>query len=224
MILDDQQQEDMLIGAQSVSTGSLVPTIQQPGGQSYAAAQQPGAQLNDQQLTQQPGTAQQPGAAGFNDTALNDIAFMRLAIEQAHLAEALGEVPIGAVVAYGGQLVAAAHNRREIDADPSAHAEFAALLAAARRLGRWRLSGCTVYVTLEPCLMCAGLMQQSRIDRCVYGAADPKAGALGTLYAVHADSRLNHRFEAVGGVCQQECASLLSNFFARLRTKEGSGR
>lgn len=154
---------------------------------------------------------------GEDASALADVAFMRLAIEQARLAAAIGEVPIGAVVVCEGEVVAAGYNRREVDADPSAHAEFRALIEASRKLGRWRLTGCTVYVTLEPCLMCAGLMQLARIDRCVFGATDPKGGALGTLYEVHNDARLNHRFEVSAGVCEQECAALLSGFFAQLR-------
>lgn len=149
--------------------------------------------------------------------ALDDTRCMQLAIEQAKLAEEIGEVPIGAVVVYGDDVIARAHNRRETDADPAGHAEFLAMKEASRKLGRWRLSGCTVYVTLEPCVMCAGLMQQSRIDRCVYGAFDPKGGALGTLYRIHDDSRLNHSFEVVSGICKDECSALLSDFFARLR-------
>lgn len=153
-------------------------------------------------------------------TQEDGIRFMRLAIEQAHEAESLGEVPIGAVVTYDGEVIARGHNRREVDHDPAGHAEFIALKQAARELDRWRLSGCTVYVTLEPCLMCAGLMQQSRIDRCVYGASDSKGGALGTLYQIHDDTRLNHRFAVVSGVLESECAALLSEFFARLREKK----
>lgn len=149
--------------------------------------------------------------------ALDDTRCMQLAIEQAKLAEEIGEVPIGAVVVYGDDVIARAHNRRETDADPAGHAEFLAMKEASWKLGRWRLSGCTVYVTLEPCVMCAGLMQQSRIDRCVYGAFDPKGGALGTLYRIHDDSRLNHSFEVVSGICKDECSALLSDFFARLR-------
>lgn len=149
----------------------------------------------------------------------DDIRFMRLALEQARLAEELGEVPIGAVVVYEDAVIAQAHNRREVDHDPAGHAEFLAMKDAARKLDRWRLSGCTVYVTLEPCIMCAGLMQQSRIDRCVYGASDSKGGALGTLYQIHDDTRLNHRFDVVSGICEDECAALLSDFFARLRKK-----
>jgi tRNA(Arg) A34 adenosine deaminase TadA len=148
----------------------------------------------------------------------DDIAFMQNALAQARAAEALGEVPVGAVVVAEDEVIAAAHNRREADASPSAHAEFLALSEAAQKLGRWRLNDCTVYVTLEPCLMCAGLMLQARIARCVYGAADPKAGALGTLYAVHEDTRLNHSFAVTAGVCADESAQLLSSFFARLRS------
>jgi tRNA(adenine34) deaminase len=146
-----------------------------------------------------------------------DIAFMQLALEQARAAEQMGEVPVGAVVVKDGEVIASAHNRREADASPAAHAEFLALMRTSEALGRWRLSDCTVYVTLEPCLMCAGLMHQARIARCVYGASDPKAGALGSLYAVHEDSRLNHSFVVERGVCAEESASLLSSFFARLR-------
>jgi tRNA(adenine34) deaminase len=146
-----------------------------------------------------------------------DAAYMRLALEQARIAASIGEVPIGAVVVCDGEVVASGYNRREIDADPSAHAEFSALIAASKRLGRWRLTGCTVYVTLEPCLMCAGLMQLSRVDRCVFGASDPKGGALGSLYELHRDERFNHCFEVIAGVCEQECSALLSQFFAQLR-------
>ena len=153
-----------------------------------------------------------------------DEGFMRLALEQARIAADMGEVPIGAVVVCENQVVAAAANRREIDRDPSAHAEFAALTQAARALNRWRLTGCTVYVTLEPCLMCAGLMVNARIDRCVYGAPDPKGGALGTLYDVSHDPRLNHEFEVTSGVLQQECAEELRRFFADLRARRRQER
>lgn len=146
--------------------------------------------------------------------------YMLLALEESQKAADLGEVPIGAVVVYEDAVIARAHNRREIDNDPAGHAEFLAMKEAARILGRWRLSGCTVYVTLEPCIMCAGLMQQSRIDRCVYGAPDPKGGALGTLYQIHDDNRLNHRFDVVSGILKNECSAQLSEFFARLREKK----
>lgn len=152
-----------------------------------------------------------------------DEKFMREALAEARAAAAVGEVPIGAVVVCAGEIVARAHNRRELDQDPSAHAEFAALCAAARSLGRWRLSDCTVYVTLEPCCMCAGLMVNARVGRCVYGAADAKAGALGSLYDLNADSRLNHRFNVHAGVLADECREVLSGYFSGLRGTDGAG-
>ena len=153
-----------------------------------------------------------------------DEAFMRLAIEEAELAAREGEVPIGAVVVCDGEVVARAHNRRETDADPSAHAEFAAMVQASRALERWRLTGCTVYVTLEPCLMCAGLMVNARIDRCVFGASDPKAGAVGTLYDVSDDPRLNHAFRVTPGILADECSALLRDFFrARRKARRSEG-
>lgn len=151
---------------------------------------------------------------------MTDEDYMRLALEEARLAAKEGEVPIGAVVVHEGEVIARAHNRRETDRDPSAHAEFSAMCAAARALDRWRLTGCTVYVTLEPCLMCAGLMVNARIDRCVYGAPDPKGGALGTLYDVSHDERLNHEFEVTPGVLADECADELRSFFRARRTKK----
>ena len=152
-----------------------------------------------------------------------DEKFMREALAEARAAAAVGEVPIGAVVVCAGEIVARAHNRRELDQDPSAHAEFAALCAAAQALGRWRLSDCTVYVTLEPCCMCAGLMVNARVGRCVYGAADAKAGALGSLYDLNADSRLNHRFNVTAGVLADECRAVLSGYFAGLRGADSGG-
>ena len=152
-----------------------------------------------------------------------DEKFMREALAEARAAAAVGEVPIGAVVVRDGEIVARAHNRRELDQDPSAHAEFAALCAAAQSLGRWRLFDCTVYVTLEPCCMCAGLMVNARVGRCVYGAADAKAGALGSLYDLNADSRLNHRFNVTAGVLADECRAVLSGYFTGLRGVDGIG-
>ena len=152
-----------------------------------------------------------------------DEKFMSEALAEARAAAAVGEVPIGAVVVRAGEIVARAHNRRELDQDPSAHAEFSALCAAAQSLGRWRLSDCTVYVTLEPCCMCAGLMVNARVGRCVYGAADAKAGALGSLYDLNADSRLNHRFNVTAGVLAGECREVLSSYFAGLRGVDGVG-
>ncbi len=152
-----------------------------------------------------------------------DEKFMREALAEARAAAEVGEVPIGAVVVRAGEIVARAHNRRELDQDPSAHAEFTALCAAARSLGRWRLSDCTVYVTLEPCCMCAGLMVNARVGRCVYGASDAKAGALGSLYDLNADSRLNHRFNVHAGVLADECRDVLSGYFSGLRDTDGAG-
>lgn len=147
----------------------------------------------------------------------SDETFMTMALELAREAGALGEVPIGAVVVCDGAVIARGYNRREIDADPAGHAELIAIREAASKLGRWRLTGCTVYVTLEPCPMCAGLMHQARISRCVYAAPDPKAGALGTLYDLHDDKRLNHRFDVTSGVLESESAELLRSFFRVLR-------
>ncbi len=148
---------------------------------------------------------------------------MALALEQAREAAEVGEAPIGAVVVCDGAVVATGFNRREIDCDPAGHAEFLAIREAAQRLKRWRLSDCTVYVTLEPCPMCAGLMHQARIARCVYAAADPKAGALGTLYDLSNDERLNHRFGVTSGILADESAQLLREFFGRLRQGGASG-
>lgn len=153
-------------------------------------------------------------------TDQGDIEFeslMREALGQAQLAQAGGEVPIGAVVARGGEVIARAHNRRATDADPTAHAEMLAIRAAAAVVGDWRLTGCTLAVTLEPCCMCAGAIVLARLDRLIYGAADPKAGAVETLYRLCTDERLNHRVEVVGGILADPCADLLSDFFARRR-------
>jgi len=148
-----------------------------------------------------------------------DETYMALALVEARKAAEIGEVPIGAVVVCDGAVIAAAHNRREIDHDPAGHAELLAIREAAQRLERWRLSDCTVYVTLEPCPMCAGLMHQARVSRCVFAATDPKAGALGTLYDLHDDERLNHRFEVTRGVLAEESAALLREFFGKLRER-----
>ncbi|MFP5219498.1 MAG: tRNA adenosine(34) deaminase TadA [Actinomycetes bacterium] len=144
---------------------------------------------------------------------------MRAALAETTAAAAAGDVPVGAVLldADGGQLAAAA-NRRERDADPTAHAEVLVLREAARATGSWRLDGCTLVVTLEPCTMCAGALVLSRVARVVYGARDPKAGAVGSLWDVVRDRRLNHRPEVVAGVLEQECAEVLRAFFAGHRT------
>lgn len=146
---------------------------------------------------------------------------MDIALEEAALAAEAGEVPVGACVVVDGRIVARTHNLRETACDPAAHAEFLAIERAARELGRWRLSDACVYVTLEPCAMCAGLMVNARVGRCVFGASDPKAGALGTLYDLSADARLNHRFEVVRGVRSQESAALLKEFF-RVRRRQSA--
>jgi len=142
---------------------------------------------------------------------------MALAIERAREAERHGDVPIGAVVARDGEPLSAAGNERELRADPTAHAEILAIRAAAEALGGWRLSGTTLYVTLEPCAMCAGAIVLARIPIVVYGAADPKAGAAGSVLNVLAEPALNHRPKVTDGVLEAECAALLTDFFAARR-------
>jgi len=144
-------------------------------------------------------------------------AFMSEALAQARLAQQAGDVPIGAVIVKDGSTLSAAHNRRIIDADPTAHAEMLAIRAAAEALGDWRLSGCSVFVTIEPCCMCAGAIVLARLDRLVYGAADPKAGAVKTLYELCSDGRLNHQVEVVSGVRADECSRLVREFFRAQR-------
>ncbi|MCE5203578.1 MAG: tRNA adenosine(34) deaminase TadA [Actinomycetia bacterium] len=148
-----------------------------------------------------------------------DTAYMALALDEARMAAEAGEVPIGAVIVCEGAVVARAHNMRETRVDPTAHAEIVAIREASRRLQRWRLSDCTVYVTLEPCPMCAGAMHQARIERLVYGAPDPKAGAVGTLYDLSNDERLNHRFAVTRGILAEESAAMLKEFFGGLRAR-----
>jgi tRNA(adenine34) deaminase len=140
---------------------------------------------------------------------------MRLALDEARSAVGGGDVPVGAVVlsADGTTVLATGHNEREATGDPTAHAEVLAIRRAAERVGEWRLSGCTLVVTLEPCVMCAGALVQSRVDRVVYGARDEKAGATGSVWDVVRDRRLNHRPEVIEGVLADECAGLLTDFF-----------
>ena len=147
----------------------------------------------------------------------DDVGFMQEALAEARAAEAHDDVPIGAVVVKDGAVIARARNRREADGDPTAHAEILALRDAARHVGLWRLDGCTLYVTLEPCFMCAGACVNARVDRVVYAATDPKAGAVGSLADVPADTRLNHNPEVVGGVLAEEASALLKAFFAARR-------
>ena len=143
--------------------------------------------------------------------------WMLEALAEAECAAREGEVPVGAVVVWGERVVGRGGNRRERDQDPLAHAELRAISEAARRLGSWRLTGCTMYVTLEPCAMCAGALVNGRIDRLVYGAADPKAGYCDSLGDLVRDPRLNHRLEVTAGVLAEECGSLLRSFFEGLR-------
>ncbi len=148
---------------------------------------------------------------------MNDDDWMREALAEARRAADLGEVPVGAVVVLEGRAIGRGHNRREIDRDPLAHAELLALAEAARVIGGWRLSGATLYATLEPCAMCAGALVNSRVDRLVFGAADPKAGWCGSLGDLVRDPRLNHRLEVASGVLEAECGEVLREFFAALR-------
>jgi len=148
-----------------------------------------------------------------------DERFMRLAIAEAELALGHDDVPVGAVLVRGGEVVGAGHNERELRQDPSAHAEMIALRAGALALGSWRLLDTTLYVTLEPCAMCAGAIVLGRVPRVVYGTADPKAGAAGSVLDVLAEPRLNHRPAVTGGVLAADCAALLVDFFAARRAR-----
>ena len=147
----------------------------------------------------------------------DDCYFLTLALTQAHTAFSLGEIPIGAVLVMGEEVIASASNLREAQYDPLGHAEMIVLRSAARRLNNWRLTGSTLYVTVEPCLMCAGALLQARVKRLVYGCPDKKAGAVSSLYQVLDDPRMNHRVEVRSGVLEQECRTLMQNFFERLR-------
>ncbi|MBF5042855.1 nucleoside deaminase [Simulacricoccus sp. 17bor-14] len=145
---------------------------------------------------------------------------MQQALALAQEAAALGEVPVGAVAVHDGKVVGTGYNRREIDRDPLAHAEVLALNQAARTLGCWRLSGVTLYVTLEPCAMCAGAMVQARVSRLVFGTLDPKAGAVGSLYNLVEEPRHNHRLQVTSGILADDCRLLLKTFFGALRQKK----
>jgi tRNA(adenine34) deaminase len=158
----------------------------------------------------------------MQDTTNNDRRYMRAAVEAAKIAEQNGDVPIGAVIVHQGQIIAKAYNQREQLKDPTAHAEIIALTQAAAALETWRLNNCAMYVTLEPCPMCAGALVLARIDRLVYGCDDPKTGAVKSLYNIVQDDRLNHRLEVTAGVLTEECSALLQDFFARRRTENGS--
>lgn len=148
-----------------------------------------------------------------------DSHFMELALQQARLAPPIGEVPIGAVLVSDNRVIAAAHNYREISQDPTAHAEIIIIRKAAEQLKTWRLTNTTLYVTLEPCPMCAGAIVQARITRLVFGAWDPKAGACGSILDIPSEPRFNHRVQVTGGLCKEESRELLQEFF---RTKRGT--
>ena len=160
---------------------------------------------------------------------LDHLLYMRQCLALAQTAADLGEIPVGALVVYhppGAEprVIGQGYNRREVDADPSAHAEIVALRAAGRTLGHWQLRDCTLYVTLEPCPMCAGALVNARLSRLVYGCRDPKAGAVDTLFRLCSDIRLNHRVEVTADVLATEAAELLQKFFAPRRKKSGRGK
>ena len=146
--------------------------------------------------------------------------FMKAAMQEAAAAEGLAEVPIGAVVVKHGEIIGRGHNLRETDQDPTAHAEMIAIRQAAQKLGSWRLIDCSLYVTLEPCVMCMGAIILARIPQLVYGCRDPKAGAVGSIYNLSTDERFNHQVQVREGVLQQECSTQLSSFFRRLRQQK----
>jgi len=153
----------------------------------------------------------------MTEDQMSDEHYMQLALEEARAAFEENEVPVGAVIVHCGAVIATAHNQREQLQDPTAHAEMIAVTQAAAMLGSWRLEECTLYVTLEPCPMCAGAIVQARIPCVVFGATDPKAGAVTTLYQLLDDPRLNHRCEIRSGVLADQCAELLREFFRRQR-------
>lgn len=159
-------------------------------------------------------------SSDFASITQTDRAMMRRAIELAKAAMAMDETPVGAVVyeTATGETLGESHNRREIDADPCAHAELMAIRQAAAAVGDWRLNHCTLVVTLEPCVMCAGAIVNARMGRLVYGAADPKAGAVESLYHLCEDARLNHRITPIGGLDADECGNLLREFFRKKRS------
>lgn len=169
------------------------------------------------------------GDQGETVAQLTHKVWMDRALAEAKEAARSGEVPVGAIVVREGEVIASAHNRRETDQDPTAHAELLALRQAAAAIGSWRLDGCTLYVTLEPCAMCAGAIVLARLPALVYGAPDPKAGAVGSLFDVARDPRLNHQVTVTGGVMADDCGSVLTVFFrarrakARSRGSEGIG-
>lgn len=150
--------------------------------------------------------------------------FMKLAIEEANKAYEIKEVPIGAVIVKNNEIISKGYNLREISKDATTHAEMIAIREACEKLGGWRLSGCCMYVTIEPCPMCAGAIVNSRIDRLVIGALDPKAGACGSVMNIVENPKLNHRVEVVKGVLENECSKIMKDFFSELRSKKGKNK
>jgi tRNA(adenine34) deaminase len=173
----------------------------------------------EHRITQDPPEADGTCSLDEGCAAEQHEAFMREALVEADKARARGEVPVGAVAVHAGRVIGRGHNLRETARDPSAHAELTAMRAAAAYLGSWRLVGVDVYVTLEPCPMCAGALVNARVARLIYGADDPKAGAVRTLYQLLEDPRLNHRVQVVSGVLAAECAASLRSFFVAIRQK-----
>jgi tRNA(Arg) A34 adenosine deaminase TadA len=153
-----------------------------------------------------------------------DEKFMSLALAEARKAEGLGETPVGAVLIIGNEVISAAHNMREAWQDPAAHAELLAIREASARLGAWRLTDATLYVTLEPCLMCAGALVLARVGRLVYGCRDPKAGVLGSVYDVVRDGRLNHTFRITPGILEEDCRKVLQRFFEKVRNEHQASK
>lgn len=150
--------------------------------------------------------------------------YMEQALQEAHLAAEIEEVPVGAVIVRDGEIIGRGHNRTRIDKDPTAHAEMIAIREAAEHLGGWILEGCTMYVTLEPCSMCAGAAVWSRLDRLVMGAMDPKAGACGSVFNIPQEEALNHYIEIETGIMEEECSTILSDFFKDLRRRKNTDR
>ena len=149
--------------------------------------------------------------------------YMRQALKQAYRAQALDEVPIGCVIVHEGKIIARGYNRRNTDRSAAAHAEISAIRKAGRKLGDWRLEGCTIYITLEPCQMCAGAIVQARIDRCVIACMNPKAGCAGSLLNILEDERFNHQVEVTRGVLEEECSDMLTSYFKELRKRKRIG-
>ncbi|MBE9535765.1 MAG: nucleoside deaminase [Proteobacteria bacterium] len=147
-----------------------------------------------------------------------EIRFMELALREAEMAAQAGEVPVGAVVVLDGKVIARGHNRTERDGDPTAHAEMVVIRKASKKMGNWRLSAAELYVTLEPCTMCIGAAVLARIDRLIFACKDPKSGAVGSLYDISKESRLNHKIKVSQGILEEECSQVLKLFFKQLRT------